>query len=69
MLPLVFIPGIQGRWEYLRPAIEALAHKTLPTWTFQAHPEAVAGRQDQFALHLDGQLLPGPQHALAPVEP
>jgi hypothetical protein len=23
--PLVLVPGIQGRWEYLRPAIEALA--------------------------------------------
>ena len=23
--PLVLIPGIQGRWEYVRPAIEALA--------------------------------------------
>jgi pimeloyl-ACP methyl ester carboxylesterase len=23
--PLVLIPGIQGRWEYMRPAIEALA--------------------------------------------
>lgn len=23
--PLVLIPGIQGRWEYLRPAIDALA--------------------------------------------
>jgi pimeloyl-ACP methyl ester carboxylesterase len=23
--PLVIIPGIQGRWEYVRPAIEALA--------------------------------------------
>ena len=24
-MPLVLIPGIQGRWEYLRPAIDALA--------------------------------------------
>jgi pimeloyl-ACP methyl ester carboxylesterase len=23
--PLVLIPGIQGRWEYMRPAVEALA--------------------------------------------
>jgi pimeloyl-ACP methyl ester carboxylesterase len=23
--PLVFIPGLQGRWEYMRPAIDALA--------------------------------------------
>jgi 3-oxoadipate enol-lactonase len=24
-LPIVMIPGIQGRWEYMRPAIDALA--------------------------------------------
>ena len=24
--PLVLIPGIQGRWEYMRPAVEALSH-------------------------------------------
>lgn len=24
-LPLVLLPGIQGRWEYMRPAIDALA--------------------------------------------
>src|SRR3954467_13377079 len=23
--PLVLIPGLQGRWEYLRPAVEALS--------------------------------------------
>ena len=23
--PLIFIPGLQGRWEYMRPAIDALA--------------------------------------------
>src|SRR5207302_72002 len=23
--PIVIIPGLQGRWEYLRPAVEALA--------------------------------------------
>ena len=23
--PLVLIPGLQGRWEYLRPTIDALA--------------------------------------------
>ena len=25
--PLVLVPGFQGRWEYLRPAIDALAEK------------------------------------------
>ena len=24
-LPVVLIPGVQGRWEYLRPAVDALA--------------------------------------------
>lgn len=24
-IPIVIVPGIQGRWEYLRPAVEALA--------------------------------------------
>ena len=23
--PLVLIPGLQGRWEYLRPAVDALS--------------------------------------------
>jgi 3-oxoadipate enol-lactonase len=23
--PLIFVPGIQGRWEYMRPALDALA--------------------------------------------
>jgi len=31
--PLVLIPGIQGRWEYLHPAIEALA-RTFRVLTF-----------------------------------
>ena len=24
-LPLVLVPGIQGRWEWMRPAVDALA--------------------------------------------
>jgi 3-oxoadipate enol-lactonase len=31
--PLVLIPGVQGRWEYLRPAIDALA-RTFRVLTF-----------------------------------
>ncbi len=31
--PLVLIPGIQGRWEYLRPAIDALS-RTFRVLTF-----------------------------------
>ena len=25
--PLVLVPGIQGRWEWMRPAVDALAHR------------------------------------------
>ena len=25
--PLVLVPGIQGRWEYMRPAVDALAER------------------------------------------
>jgi pimeloyl-ACP methyl ester carboxylesterase len=32
-LPLVLIPGIQGRWEYLRPTVDALA-ESFRTVTF-----------------------------------
>jgi pimeloyl-ACP methyl ester carboxylesterase len=36
--PLVLIPGIQGRWEYLRPAIDALA-TSFRTLTFPLRGE------------------------------
>jgi hypothetical protein len=26
--PIVVIPGVQGRWEWMRPAIDALAHRS-----------------------------------------
>ena len=25
--PLVLVPGIQGRWEWMRPAVDALARR------------------------------------------
>ena len=42
--PLVLVPGLQGRWEYLRPAIEALAvHFRI--LTFSLSGERVSGRR------------------------
>jgi pimeloyl-ACP methyl ester carboxylesterase len=38
--PLVLIPGLQGRWEYMRPAVDALAH-SFRVLTFSL--DAVAG--------------------------
>jgi pimeloyl-ACP methyl ester carboxylesterase len=40
--PLIFIPGLQGRWEYLRPAIDALSqsHRVI---TFPLCDEPSAG--------------------------
>ena len=26
--PIVLIPGIQGRWEWMKPAVEALARRS-----------------------------------------
>ena len=25
--PIVVIPGVQGRWEWMTPAIDAMAHR------------------------------------------
>ncbi|HEY2905089.1 MAG TPA: alpha/beta hydrolase [Vicinamibacterales bacterium] len=36
MLPLVLIPGIQGRWEYMRPTVDALsAHFDAVTFSLE----------------------------------
>jgi pimeloyl-ACP methyl ester carboxylesterase len=42
--PLVLVPGLQGRWEYLRPAIEALATH-FRVVTFSLSGERVSGRR------------------------
>jgi pimeloyl-ACP methyl ester carboxylesterase len=53
--PLVLIPGIQGRWEYTRPAIDALAvHFRLITFPLCGEPASglafsSTGGIDQFA--------------------
>jgi pimeloyl-ACP methyl ester carboxylesterase len=50
--PLVLIPGLQGRWEYLRPAIDALA-KSFRVLTFPLAGERGAGAPFDPALGLD----------------
>ena len=46
-LPIVIIPGIQGRWEWMRPAIDALARRSPlgegGVWTFSLNDEDGTG--------------------------
>jgi 3-oxoadipate enol-lactonase len=61
--PVVFIPGLQGRWEYLRPAVEALSqsHRVI---TFPLCDEPSAGAPfeldhsgfDGYAAHIEAVL-------------
>src|SRR5262245_5945816 len=39
--PLVLVPGLQGRWEYVRPAVESLA-KSVRVITFSSCDEPAA---------------------------
>jgi pimeloyl-ACP methyl ester carboxylesterase len=50
--PIVLIPGIQGRWEYLRPAIEALA-RSFHVLTFPLCGERTCGLGFDPRLGLD----------------
>jgi 3-oxoadipate enol-lactonase len=50
--PLVLIPGIQGRWEYLRPAIDALA-TSFRTLTFPLCGERGCGVPFDRVLGID----------------
>ena len=50
--PLVLIPGIQGRWEYLRPAIDQLA-RTFRVLTFPLSGEPHSGLSFDPSLALD----------------
>ena len=41
-LPLLVIPGIQGRWEWMRPGIRALATRfRVTTYSLAGEPEDV----------------------------
>ena len=60
MRPLVLIPGIQGRWEWMQPAIDELAKewRVIPC-SLPGEPGArasVNGRFDSFVDHLDSVL-------------
>jgi pimeloyl-ACP methyl ester carboxylesterase len=50
--PLVLVPGIQGRWEYMRPAIDALS-QSFRVITFPLCGERVSGRMFDPARGLD----------------
>jgi pimeloyl-ACP methyl ester carboxylesterase len=56
--PLIFIPGLQGRWEYLRPAVDALA-QSAHVITFPLCDEPTSGAPcnrgdgfDAYAAHI-----------------
>ena len=60
--PLVLVPGIQGRWEYMRPTIDALA-ASFQVITFPLCGEPASGRRfepgkglDNFVEQLDAVL-------------
>src|SRR5262245_63288442 len=45
--PLVVIPGIQGRWEWMKPGIDALARRTrVITFSLADEPSSGAGFDD-----------------------
>jgi 3-oxoadipate enol-lactonase len=51
--PLVLIPGIQGRWEWMRPAVDALARR-FRVVTFSLLGERMSGPAPRtFDAHLD----------------
>lgn len=67
-VPLVIVPGVQGRWEYMRPAVDALAER-FRVLTFSLSGERRSGRQfdptrgfddfsDQLEAVLDARGLP-----------
>jgi pimeloyl-ACP methyl ester carboxylesterase len=50
--PLVLVPGIQGRWEYMRPAVDALS-RSFRVITFALSGEPAAGYTFDRAQGLD----------------
>jgi pimeloyl-ACP methyl ester carboxylesterase len=58
--PLVLIPGVQGRWEWMRPAVEALAQRCrVITFSLCGDPGTGAGVDpglgfDSFVAQIDG---------------
>jgi pimeloyl-ACP methyl ester carboxylesterase len=58
--PLVLIPGLQGRWEYLRPAVDALS-ACFRVLTFSLDQVRADKRVDPFAqgVEADQRVRPG----------
>ena len=52
--PLVLIPGLQGRWEYLRPAVDALS-AFFRVLTFSLDGDDFDGYARQVAAALSGK--------------
>jgi len=54
MIPLVLVPGIQGRWEYMRPTVEALSgHFRVVTFSLRHDAESLDGYVQQIVDELD----------------
>jgi pimeloyl-ACP methyl ester carboxylesterase len=53
--PVVVVPGIQGRWEWMRPGVEALAqHRRVITFSLGDEPTAgYNGAEQGFDLYVD----------------
>jgi pimeloyl-ACP methyl ester carboxylesterase len=51
--PLVVVPGIQGRWEYIRPAVDALAG-SFRVITYSLAGERGSGRRFDRSAGMDG---------------
>ena len=45
--PLVMIPGIQGRWEWMKPAVDALARRCRVITFSLADESSSGGRFDE----------------------
>ena len=53
-LPLVFVPGVQGRWEYARPTVDALAkYFRVITFSLRDRSDDFDGYGDQIGDALD----------------
>jgi pimeloyl-ACP methyl ester carboxylesterase len=53
--PLVLVPGLQGRWEWMRPAVDALA-ASCRVLTFQLSGERHAGRRLDGSYGIDAEV-------------
>lgn len=55
--PLVLVPGVQGRWEWMRPALDALAQRCRAiSYSLRRVTENPAAALEQFAVQLDAVL-------------